>query len=72
MTTYNENIWNMDDFNLASIAILNQPEDEFFNHIKEYHIEENHRKLESTYIDYFNLNSHDDDKSNDSSSEDEY
>lgn len=70
MTTYNENIWNMNDFNLTSIAIFNQPEDEFFNCIKEFHIEEKERKLESTYINYFNLNSHD--ETNDSSSEEDY
>ena len=54
MATYNENIWNITDFNLTSVLIFNQPEDEFFNNIREYYQEETNKNLESTFIDYFN------------------
>ena len=54
MATYNENIWNLDDYNLTSISILNQPEDDFFNNIREYYQEETCKKLKSTFTDYFN------------------
>lgn len=71
MMTYNDNIWNIDDFNLASVNILNQPEDDFFLHIKQFYQEQNERKLNSTYIDYFDLNFNDSNVEHDSSSEEE-
>ena len=59
MATYNENIWNITDFNLVSVSILNQPEDDFFNNIREFHQEETCKNLKSTFTDYFNYNNDD-------------
>lgn len=71
MATYNENIWNIHDFNLTSVSILNQPEDDFFNIIKEYHQEETCKNLKSTFTDYFNYNNDESESESECHSEDE-
>ena len=71
MMTFNENIWNIDDFNLTSVNILNQPEDDFFFNIKQFYQEETEKKLKSTYVDYFDLNFNEFNVQYDSSSDEE-
>ena len=69
MNTYNKNMWSLDEYNITSINILVQPEDDFFSHIRSYIREENDKKLESTYIDYFN---EEDDENDDTETELDY